>query len=191
MRTEFVLLGRCIDMASRARRRWLVALVYIGMAVIMAGCWFFDHWQGLSVILLYCTASLANSVFFGGIGFGGLIRPFNDKSRPFIHNPPAVRLLRWGLRPVPKFNVEDNRNDERELHRRDHAHYGAYRALIAGISMLWLVAIWALLSPRRLDWGPMSANLVLFGAVMVILMAALTLPQAIILWTEPDMEEPQ
>jgi hypothetical protein len=99
-----------------------------------------------------------------------------------------VRLLRWGLRPAPDFNPEENRSDERELHQRDRAHFLAYRALLVGLSLLWLVAIWGLLTPRRLNWGPMSASLMIFGAVMVLLTVALTLPQAILLWTEPDME---
>jgi hypothetical protein len=34
----------------------------------------------------------------------------------------------------------------------------------------------------------MPANLVLFGLLMATLTVALTLPQAILLWTEPDME---
>ncbi|MGA2217162.1 MAG: hypothetical protein ABSG51_03700 [Terracidiphilus sp.] len=183
MRAEFFLLGERISMASRARRRWLVVLVYAGLAAVMTGGWFLDHWQGLSAILLYCAASVANSNFFGGIGgFGGLLRPFISK--PTLKLPaPGVRLLRWGLRPAPQFNAKDCRNDERELHERDHAHYLAYRVLIAGLVVLWLTGILVLLSPRR-----MPANLVLFGLLMATLTVALTLPQAILLWTEPDME---
>jgi hypothetical protein len=189
MKTEFVLFGRAIPMASRRRRRGLVALVYAGLAASMAGFWFLDRWSGLSIILLFCLAKMANSIFFGGIGFGGLVRPFVN--RPTLRMPaPAVRLLRWGLRPASKLNQSELRNDEREVHQRDHAHYRAYRVLIAGISLLWILAIGILLGPRPYpeSFGPIPAHLFLFGLVMVLLVVSLTLPQAILLWTEPDME---
>ena len=41
MRTDFILLGTRINIASRSRRRWLVALVYAAFAVlVIAWCAF-------------------------------------------------------------------------------------------------------------------------------------------------------
>ncbi|MGA2887972.1 MAG: hypothetical protein ABSE51_07960 [Terracidiphilus sp.] len=71
MKTEFVLFGKSINMASRVRRRWLVVLVYAGLATFMAGFWFLDHWQGQSMVFLFCAASLANSFFSAALGLAG------------------------------------------------------------------------------------------------------------------------
>ncbi|MGA2887971.1 MAG: hypothetical protein ABSE51_07955 [Terracidiphilus sp.] len=97
------------------------------------------------------------------------------------------------MRPVPKSSTKDSRNDERELHQRDHAHYQAYRTLIVGLAVLWLMSIGMLLGPKPHPpaFGPIPANMILYGFVMTLLVVSLTLPQAILLWTEPDMEEEQ
>ncbi len=187
MKAKFFLFGRAVDMSSRRRRRWLVVLVYTGLTALMTGFWYFDHWKGQSMVFLFCAASLANSIFFGGIGFGGLIRPFIN--RPTFRMPaPAVRLLRWGLRPIREASASDLRNDERELQQRDRVHYQAYRALIAGLFLLWFLCIWALLEPNPPAIGLIPANMLLYGLVMALIVVSLTLPQAILLWTEPDME---
>jgi hypothetical protein len=43
MKTELVLFGNHIDLASRRRRRWLAALVYAGLAVWIDGSWLVDR----------------------------------------------------------------------------------------------------------------------------------------------------
>ena len=68
-------------------------------------------------------------------------------------------------------------NDERELHRRDRMHFYAYR---------WVVILMILgyfMSVRPFDHGLVGRALLLAGLVL-----GLTLPQALLLWTEPDVE---
>ena len=68
-------------------------------------------------------------------------------------------------------------NDERELHRRDRMHFYAYR---------WIVVLMVLgyfMTARPFDHGLVGRALLLGGLVL-----GLTLPQALLLWTEPDVE---
>jgi len=182
------LLGKRIDMSAQRRRRWLVVVVYAGLAALMTGSWFLDHWR-VSLLYLYCAAGIANSLFLGGTAFGGLIRPFKNKPRsPYTFNSPLLRILRWGFYAVSDPEESDFHNDERELSQRDHAHYQAYRALIAGLALLWLASIEVLSTPAPFIWNSISAQRLLYGFVVALLVVSLTLPQAILLWTEPDME---
>ena len=40
MKAELVLMGKHVDMALRAHRRTLVAILYASLALVMAACWF-------------------------------------------------------------------------------------------------------------------------------------------------------
>ncbi len=104
--------------------------------------------------------------------------------------PPIVDLVRLHLAPehIPTADSALWKNDERELSRRDRAHYQAFQPL----SVVWLVALllaaWALHPPRFL---PLNAILsLLFVLALVASILTITLPAAIILWNEPDMESP-
>jgi hypothetical protein len=80
------------------------------------------------------------------------------------------------------------RSDERELEQRGRAHYQAYQALTVVLAALWLLAGWNAFRPAWMAGsGPMVA-LALYGVVLAGIVLALTLTQAILLWTEPDME---
>jgi hypothetical protein len=189
MNAELFLLGRRIDMAPRARRRGLVVVIYTVLAVLMAGSWFIDHWR-VSLLYLYMAAMVVNSVFLGGTAFGGLIRPFRSKPRsPYAFKSPLLQNLRWGFYPVPELDENDYRNDERELRQRDHAHYQAYRVLIVGLGLLWCASIGVLSTHVPSVLGLLPAQQLLYGFIVALLVVSLTLPQAILLWSEPDMEE--
>ena len=80
------------------------------------------------------------------------------------------------------------RNDERELAQRDRAHYMAYQAVgLAGLAP-WMLSSLRMTKPGLTAWIPMGADQLYFGLTTVVLLLFLTLPQAILLWTEPDME---
>ena len=53
MKNELVLFGRHFNMTSRRRLRWLVALVYAGLAALIGGSWVVDRWHGLSIVRLH------------------------------------------------------------------------------------------------------------------------------------------
>jgi hypothetical protein len=187
MKAELVLLGKRVDMAAQTHRRALVILIYATLAVLMATLFALDRWRTSGYYLVFATF-LVNRLFLGGYNFGGLIKPFNGKAPRRSEAPPPFLLLALRVyRPQPMDN--EYRSDERELQQRDRAHYLAYQALAAALAILWLLAGWNTFTPRLLARIPVSPSLLIYGVVLASIVAALTLPQAILLWTEPDMEE--
>lgn len=172
-----------LSMETRSARRRLIVAVYALLAALLAGGWFLDqlHVTGTYV---YFAAFFIGYFIFGGTGAYGLIKPFTGKGP---RNPPMpsslveLHLAITGALPRPK--PDEYRNDERELLLRDRAHYRAYPVLFAVIVFIWVITLW---TPRM--YSPaLEHRLVLLLATAGILIAV-TLPQALILWTEPDME---
>ena len=187
MRAELVLMGKRLDMAARIHRRTLVVSIYAGLAMLMAALWSVDRWHTSGVYMIFATI-FVNRLFLGGYNFGGLIKPFNGKAprRSSYAETPFLMLALRVYQPAPEEN--EYRNDEREVHLRNRAHYQAYKVLTIALTVLWLVADWKMKVPRLLAWMHVSTDGLLYGLVLMAIVAALTLPQAILLWTEPDME---
>ena len=99
-----------------------------------------------------------------------------------------VTLVKLQLQPESLFQSDDAAwmNDERELARRDRAHYKAYQAVSTGVAILLLLAFWSV-KPSQVIPAVIVQN-VLFMVALVTAVLALTLPSAIILWTEPDID---
>lgn len=164
MKTELVIFGAHFNMASQARRRWFVALLYV-VVIALGFAPFSAHVNALTGwITIGCV-----------VLFGTLFIVFT-----WIAGDPRIR------------------GDEREMHRRDHAHYVAYRVLLYGWTVTvscYFVAIPIVQYFRGSN--PLFLPLTLRGSLMqVFLLMAVgvvfgSLPQAILLWTEPDMEDPQ
>ncbi len=188
MRAELVLMGRRVDMALQARRRTLVVLIYAAMALLMTAMWFVDGWR-TSGIWVYWAALLACRLFLGGYYRGGLIKPFNNK--PPRREERAPSFLAVGLRVYNPLPEDDRsfRNDERELAQRDRAHYLAYQAIAVALVVPWFVADVGVAKPAWAQNMGISAVHLLYGLILAILLLVFTLPQAILLWLEPDMEE--
>ena len=136
------------------------------------------------------AAILACRLFLGGYYSGGLVKPFNNKAPKQTEMPPSILALRLRIyQPVPAGDESAWRNDERELHQRDHAHYLAYQAIGVAVCVPMLIASMRLIRPSLMSWIPMSPDAIYYGLTLVALILFLTLPQAILLWTEPDMED--
>lgn len=134
------------------------------------------------VVLLYAGFAL---LLIGGLSF---------------HGTPAVTIpIFFGVLYLSKIlggrNLDGlippaNRGDERDMRRRDHAYFVAYwwwdlslipAFLSIGLANLRVSGAWAPVLHTlagRLPWGLLIAAMILYY----------TLPQAILLWTEPDME---
>lgn len=182
-----MLMGKRVDMAPRAHRRTLVVAIYTGLAALMTGCWFIDRWHVTGVYMIFATI-LVNRLLLGGYNFGGLIKPFSNKAPQPRMQP--VPLLALGLRLyLPGPDESDFRNDERELAQRDRAHYQAYQAICLVLAGIWLISDWLAMSPRLLARLPVNPGLLLYGLVLAAIVLSQTLPQSILLWNEPDMEE--
>jgi hypothetical protein len=184
MNAELVFFGKRLDMAQRHRRRVLVVLVYAALAALMIAQ---IHWR-IAGAYLFWLILLACRLFLGGYYSGGLVKLFNEKSpmRPDV--PPPLLLLKLRVyEPVPGANGESYRNDERELHQRDRAHYRAYQIIAVAMLVPWGYSAMRL-KPNLLGWIPLSPDALYYGLMMAIVTLMFTLPQAILLWTEPDME---
>jgi hypothetical protein len=193
MKTELVLFGAHFNMAPRAHRRLLVAFVCAGFAALICGSWLRDRWHFSSIwiiLLLYWVNRLVLGNYESG---GGLVDPFVSKeTQPnFAYDPhhPWARLGRWFLQP---FTVKRTyTNDERELRQRDSIHLTAYRVLGGLVGLAFLTEYLKATGLWKLKTRSFSFDQLIYGLLIVSSIASLTLPQAILLWTEPDMEEPQ
>jgi hypothetical protein len=164
MNTEYTVGNIRIHFESRARRRWFVTLFYAAMAVF-------------------------NVVgFFNRVGFSA-----SAKITTSTWVSVGCMILFVGLWIVFTGVAGDMRarGDEREMHRRDHAHFRAYYFPL-------YVLVGALLAGSFRGPNPIAPLLPLalrgflvqlpYFLSMAAFLLYITLPQAILLWTEPDME---
>ncbi len=161
MKTEPVLLGKYLNIATRAQRRWLVAVVYTWLALFLVA-WF------------YCYA----------ISFYGYAKTLASLCLVLFMVPLLAFFFITGDTLA--------RGDEREMHRRDHAHFMAFRSLGPVITAALLATFYRGPNTITSASGPLL-RAILYNLPYALMMAALslycTLPQAILLWTEPDMEK--
>ena len=155
-----------VSMVRRENRRLLVAITYATLLVLVLALNAFRAWnQGMNVStwLLLAVVLVSRGVF------GSLVKP-------------TLLMRQWdetislGLAPM-RHRGEDEL-DERELAVRNAAYFQAYRVL----------ALYSFLFVPFLLSGAIGSR-VLPLIAMPLLVLALTLPQAVVLWTEPDVPE--
>lgn len=188
MNAELVLLGKRVDMGRRSRRRVLVAGIYLALAAVIAILWLWTGWRGTGVWVFW-AAMLACRFFLGGYYRGGLVKPFVYRKPVNAEMPPPLLALKLRVyEPVLQADEDGFRNDERELVQRDRSHYQAYQAIGVLVAVEAFVASIRLLSPKLVAWMAVPPDQMYYGFALIILALFFTLPQAILLWTEPDME---
>jgi len=159
LKTEYAVGNIRIHFESRARRRWFVALLYALLAV--------------------CDVA-------------GFTTNAKDTASAWIISAGLILVVGLVIMFTGVAGDMRSRGDEREMHRRDHAHYLAYRF----ITYCFIAALFAsyfrgpnpitpLLPVVLREFLRQSPNIILAATAIVYI----TLPQAILLWTEPDMEE--
>ena len=158
MNTDYAVGNFRIRFESRARRRWFVALVYTALAVFMLAALFLSHKDATGA---WFTASCGILSIALWIIFSWL-----------AGDPHA-------------------RGDEREVHRRDHAHFRAYYAL--GFFLFGALIAGSFRGPDPITPHlPLALRGYLMQLPFVLLLTTGllygTLPSAILLWTEPDMD---
>ena len=189
MNADLYFLGRRISMASQTRRRALVAALYAALAALMGVLSVTSGWRGTGGLVIW-AAIFACRFFLGGYYARGLVKPFNGKAPREPQMAPSLLALKLRVyQPVPADDGSAYRNDERELHQRDHAHYLAFQAVGVAVCVPMFIASMRLIRPSLMSWIPMPPDAMYYGLTLVAIILFLTLPQAILLWTEPDMEE--
>lgn len=155
-----------VSMVRRTNRRWFVALTYaaalafILMAVVLRE-W---PWAAYSVGWLLLLCAVISRLVFGKLVNQTLLTRRRTEAITLGLSAPAQR--------------DAEEPDERELAVRNAAYFQAYR-LLALYSFVFL--------PAYLT-GTIGA-FALRVAAMPLLVLALTLPQAVVLWTDPDVPE--
>ena len=123
-------------------------------------------------------------------GFAVWIMGFLSGSRYFgLFSGILCVVCLLALAAVAGTGYEDG--DEREVHRRDHVFFVAHKQL-SWMLILLLFTSW-LLGPNPISAAvspPVRALLEQLPFAVLLALVALyaSLPQAILLWTEPDME---
>lgn len=187
MRSDLVVFGTRINMASRVRRRLLVLCIYAFTTALFVASWRAKH--EFDILLIVWIPLLNRLIFGGGPYTSGLVAPFT-KVRPIwlrSDPPPPSRIDRWFWARAPR--IEDITPDERDLARRDRAHVISH-AILGTLFYLCCFALWLHRSAPIFGETAISDDWA-FGLTITGVVLWQTLPQAILLWTEPDMEEPQ
>jgi hypothetical protein len=189
MRAELILFNRRINMASQMRRRVLVAALYTGLVVLLAVLWTRTHLRGTEGYAIWAALG-ACWLFLGGLTPRGLVKPFNGKSpRMQTRTNPMIGLRLQVFPEVLPGDEGEFRNDEREVHQRDRAHYRAYQVVGGVVAVMMTLAMFRSMKPEWRAWPEVGADELYLGVFLGLAVLMMTLPQAILLWTEPDMEE--
>ena len=163
-----------LSLRTLAHRRALVVAYYAILLAFVAVP--LARHRLMPVALLAQTFVLG--ALFGGISTTGPVKYFGKTTPnldPDRHNPISLNLAGLSTPFAPARLL-----DERETAARDHAHYVAYRillfTLLCAFFFVFLTAEWTL------TFFEQSMPTLLWG----LFVYALSLPQSIILWSEPE-----
>lgn len=175
---------------ARQRTRRVVVVAYWIFALSLFGLFewaqLFRHHEPGVGLLLPLQIVIFLPAILGGVRAGGMVKPFDRVRWAPINESDGTQTLFGPARPlVGSMTAADLTLDEREQSQRDHVHYFAYTA-----------ARWVALALLAAQFGVSLVSqrwMLDFGAAAFFLLALTlwSLPQTLILWTEPDVEEPQ
>ncbi|MGA7158992.1 MAG: hypothetical protein WBY53_19255 [Acidobacteriaceae bacterium] len=161
-----------IPIKTQRQRRLLVVGYYL-LFTVMAGVGF---WLWPKFLAALVQLAFVMAILLGGISYDAPVKAYERLPVPFDQDGPQTLNLsgrresrRWWS-PL----------DERERVERDHAHYTAYRIL------RWTLGVVALGYGLSLTWTYPSLGKELPVLVWMLVVYVLSLPQAVVLWTEPE-----
>lgn len=171
-----------LSMARRSTRRALV----VGYWLLIALFFVLYEWATAKALtrgrigqpLLPLQVLFFLPALLGGVRMGGAVKPFRG-----VHWVPLQeREETQTLFGKPDAQLAEADLDERETGQRDRVHFLAYtvsRWLVLGLMIVYCAVS---------AWNPAASQR--FGAACFYLVALTlwSLPQSMILWTEPDME---
>ncbi len=166
-----------ISMAPQKNRRLLVVVTYT----------IFVAFEGILLMMPPWVHELGpfGRQFFVLAGVGLVLTPLHwltvlTKVTPLGGRPTSVEITRLGLTPGPRDPYDP---DEREVVIRNAAYYQAFRVVIIYSFLLFLAPDFL----RHLSDS--TAQHWMKALLLLLLFIVWSLPQAIILWTEPDVPE--
>ncbi len=167
-----------VSLRTRRRRRALVVGYYIFLLAIAAVALYRQKF--VPSVLLVQTLTLGG--LFGGIKMGGPVKYYAERARSVaMSDGSGIQQLNLsGRRPFSVFGLGWEPLDERERQERDRAHYEAFRLLRWTLSLAF-ISYWSLLDVMQ-GWLMSNTPTLLW----MVLLYVYSLPQSLILWTEPD-----
>jgi hypothetical protein len=161
-----------ISMAFQQSRRLLVAVTYEVMLAMTA-----------TVIVILPSGRQIDAIWWCLLLFYNVVSRaiFGRLVKDTVLPQPQVGLTSLGLEPQRRRSEDEP--DEREVAVRNAAYFGAFRVLAVYSIVLWVAA------PCFFSLRPEAGIRGLMLLAMPLLAMALTLPQAILLWNEPDVPE--
>jgi hypothetical protein len=161
-----------VPLKTQRQRRLLVVLYYMMfLAMAGAGLWIGPKsWGDLFIFTLVVGGLL------GGIQYGAPVKAYEEIQLPMAMGDGTQTLNLSGRRENGLWSPLD----ERERTQRDHAHYTAYRILRGSLGAL------ALAYGFSLSWTYPGLGRQLPMLVWMLVVYVLSLPQAVVLWTEPE-----
>jgi len=171
-----------LSIAARSTRRTLVVAYWCFVAVF--SCAFLPrgnfNWFG---VLLAVQLLIQIPIWLGGVRAGGMVKPFRGIHWVPLQEREHVQSV--SLLSGSPARGEDASLDERETGLRDRMHFLAYT--LARWFALLLFGLYCLTAVVHPAWLGQAGPFFLF----LLTVTLWSLPQSLILWTEPDMEEPQ
>ena len=172
----------------RRRTRRLVVAVYWALVLGLFGVYQWalayraSHFGGQDLLFpLYLVVFLP--AILGGVRAGGIVKPFNGVHWVPLPDRDQTQTLFGPPTPLlGSMAAGDLELDERERQDRNRVHFVAYtmaRWLALGLLVVQLGASFA-----GTAWLMRIGNAAFFLLALVLW----SLPQSLILWTEPDME---
>jgi len=172
------------SMLQRSSRRRLVAVVYatlLALIVIISAVWphspRLSKGRAMAMMAMAWSFVLAYNVVTWSI-FGKLAK---DTVLPILHPIRGGEITSLGLAQEPSRQPDDL--DEREVAVRNAAYFTAYRAVAVYTLLVWVAVFYSY------GLSASAALLLIQWLVMLLVAMVLTLPPAVVLWTEPDVPE--
>ena len=162
-----------VPLRTQGQRRLLVVMYYaaiVGFAVVSL-CLNKKNWGPL-VAQTFVVGGL-----LGGIRMGGPVKVYEEPILPLDMDGTVQTLNLSGRK---RFDPAWSLLDERERGQRDVAHYTAYRIL------RWSFGLFVLGYFLVMGWAAawLAENTLVL--LWLFLLYVLSLPQAVVLWTEPE-----
>ena len=164
-----------LGMPLRTQRQRRILVMGFNLLVLMFGA--LALWRSPERFPLYLlTQTLFLGGVLGGIKVGGPVKVYEESSLP-LGNGGTQTLNLAGRRA---FNPQGySPLDEREQTQRDQAHYTAYRIL------RWTLGVAVFAYWLSLNWTYTWMGSKLPVLAWMLLVYVLSLPQSVVLWTEP------
>jgi hypothetical protein len=166
-----------LGMALRTQRQRRILVVGFNLFVLAFSA--LALWRGKEQFpFMLLPQTLVLGGMLGGIKVGGPVKVYEESHLP-LGNGGTQTLNIAGRRPFDN-SPYGSPLDERERTQRDHAHYTAYRIL------RWTLAAAVLGYWLSLNWTSAWVSMRVPVLVWTLLVYVLSLPQSVVLWTEPQ-----